>query len=88
MRKSGDQIKYRLHDCIVTGNRYYSGYGVESGPTGRTGPEVTYKEKNVIKAGMVTLEKNKSVRNYLHPIPGTLGSDLGAGLFKKKQREN
>jgi len=83
MRKSGDQIKYQLHDCIVTGNRYYSGYGVESGPIGQTGPEVTYGEKNVVKDSMVILEKNKSERNYLHLVDGTLGSELGAGLFKK-----
>jgi hypothetical protein len=83
MRKSGDQIKYRLHDCIVTDNRYYSGYGVESGPTDQTGPEVTYEEKNVVKDGKVILEKNKSERNYLHVVDDTLGSELGAGLFKK-----
>ncbi|MHC4396614.1 MAG: right-handed parallel beta-helix repeat-containing protein [Planctomycetota bacterium] len=88
MRKSGDQQKYRLHDCIVTNNKYYSGYGNAGGPTGQTGAEVTFEEKTVTKEGKVILEKDKKVRNYLHPVPGTLGSDLGAGLFKKKQNEN
>ena len=83
MRKSGDQQKYRLHDCIVTGNKYYSGYGNAGGPTGQTGPEVTYQEENVLKTGEVMLVKDKRARHYLHPLPGTLGYDLGAGLFTK-----
>jgi len=83
IRKSGDLQKYRLHDCIVSDNKYYSGYGVESGATGQTATEVTYEEKNVIKTSKVVLEKNKKARNYLHVVEGTLGSKLGAGLFKK-----
>jgi len=83
MRKPGDKQKYQVHDCIVTGNRYYSGYGVASGPTGQTGTEITYEEENVIKEGEVTLLKDKRARNYLHVAEGTFGSELGAGLFKK-----
>jgi hypothetical protein len=83
MRKSGERITYRLRDCIVVGNKCYSGYGIESGPTGQTGPEVTYDEENIIKEGTVVLQKNKKARNYLHPVPGMFGSNLGAGLFKK-----
>jgi len=83
MRKAGKPIKYRLHDCIVTDNHYYSGYGVESGPTGQTGIEITYGEGNIVKEGKVILEKSKRSRNYLHVVPGTLGSDLGAGLLAK-----
>jgi hypothetical protein len=82
MRKRIDNpIKYHLHDCIVTGNKSYSGYGVESGPTGLTGSEVTYKEKNIIKQGTVVLNKDKRSRDYMHPIAGSPGSGLGAGLF-------
>ena len=83
MRKGGDKQRYRLHDCIVTENRYYSGYGVESGPIGQTGAEVTYDEENIIKEGKIVLEKNKEARNYLHVAGGTFGSELGAGLFRK-----
>ena len=83
MRKPGDKQRYRLQDCIVTDNRYNSGYGGPAGPTGRTGPEVTYEQKSVIRTGKVVLEKNKKARNYLHIVPGTLGSKLGAGLFTK-----
>jgi hypothetical protein len=81
MRKAGDGQKYRLHDCIVANNKYYSGYGAESGPTGQTGPEVTYEEENVIRSGEVVLEKDKRARDYLHVAKGSLGSNLGAGLF-------
>jgi hypothetical protein len=84
MRKKIDNPrKYRLYDCVVTDNKNYSGYGVESGPTGLTGDEVTYDERNIIKQGTVTLNRDKRARNYLHPAAGSPGSDLGAGLFRK-----
>ncbi len=88
MRKRIDNPrKYRLHDCIVTGNKNYSGYGVASGPTGLTGEEVAYEENNIVKQGMVVLEKDKRARNYLHPVPNSLGCNLGAGLFSKKKEK-
>ena len=83
MRKAGDPIRYRLRDCIVTDTRHDSGYGVESGATGPTGPEVTYEERNIVREGQVTFERDRRSRNYLHVVPGTLGSDLGAGLFTR-----
>ena len=76
-------MTYKLHDCIITNNNYYSGYGVKTGATGQTGPEVTYKENNIAKASQVVIEKDKSKNDYLHIIPGTFGSNLGAGLFTK-----
>ena len=85
MRKHSDRQRYKIEKCVVIGNKYWSGYGVASGPTGQTGPEVIYKEKNVTKEGQVVLVKDKTTRNYLHVVPGTLGSDLGAGLFKKNK---
>jgi len=84
MRKSGDKQEYRLQDCIVTNNRYYSGYGVESGPTGPTGSEVIFEERNVIKQGTLTLVKDTRARDFLHVVEGTLGDDLEAGLFRKQ----
>jgi hypothetical protein len=83
IRKAGEPLtEYRLHDCVVTDNEHLSGYGVESGPTGETGLEITYREENVIRAGHVVLEKDKKEKDYLHVVEGTLGSDLRAGLFK------
>jgi len=85
MRKGTDgSTRYRARDCIVTDNKHYSGYGVESGPTGQTGPEVTFDESNVVKQGQVTFETNEAARRYLHVMPDGLGSDLGAGLFTKQ----
>ena len=87
VRKPGDTQKYRIHDCIVTNNRYYSGYGIASGPTGQTGPEVTYDEKNIIKKGKIILVKDKTARNYLHVTKETFGSELGAGLFFEQKEK-
>ena len=84
IRKKGDLIKYKVNDCIITNNKHNSGYGVETGATGLTGQEVSYYEKDVVRAGEVVIEKDKNVKNYLHVVPGSLGSDIGAGLFKKK----
>ena len=82
MRKRIDKpIKYELKDCIVN-SKNYSSYGIETGSTGLTGPEVKYDEKNVIKDKPVVLVRDKKARNYMHVTPGTLGSKLGAGLFK------
>ncbi len=92
MRAPDNKKTYMVHDCIVTDNRYNSGYGTASAINGQTGPEVTFAEKNVIKEGKIQLEKAivtadaLSVvrpRGYLHVVPRTLGSDLGAGLFRK-----
>ena len=88
LRKNGDQQKYRVHDCIVTNNKHYSGYGTAAGPTGQTGSEVTFDEKNVIKEGNILLVKDKKDKNYLHVTPGTLASELGAGLFSKDHEVN
>jgi len=77
--------KYQVYDCVVTNNENYSGYGIEMGPTGPTGAEVAYEERNIIKHGTVVLETDKKARNYLHPAAGSPGSDLGAGLFVVEQ---
>jgi hypothetical protein len=92
MRAPNNRKKYRISDCVVTDNKYNSGYGTAAQIFGQTGPEVSFEEKNVIKEGTIQLEKAivtadaLSVvrpRGYLHVLPETLGSDLGAGLFKK-----
>lgn len=83
IRRKGDEQKYKIKNCIITDNRFYSGYGVESGATGQTGSEVIFDEENVIKEGRVILEKNKKARNYLHIVEGSFGYKLGAGLFKR-----
>jgi hypothetical protein len=83
LRKRGTPKTYRIHDCLVTGNRNYSGYGVETGATGQTGQEIGFDEQRVMKAGKVELEKKRESRDFLQVVPGTPGSELGAGLFLK-----
>jgi hypothetical protein len=80
-KKITDPRRYRIRDCVAVGNENYSGYGVESGPTGLTGPEVTYEEQDIVRHGSVVFAKDKRERTYLHVVPGTSGDGLGAGLF-------
>jgi acetyl esterase/lipase len=95
MRAPNNRKKYCISDCVVTDNKYNSGYGTAAKIYGQTGPEVTFEEKNVIREGTIQLEEAivtasaLSVvrpRGYLHIISGTLGSDLGAGLFTESVR--
>ncbi|MEJ2705252.1 MAG: hypothetical protein P8Z79_22655 [Sedimentisphaerales bacterium] len=92
MRAPNNKREYIVRDCVITDNKYSSGFGTAAAIYGQTGPEVTLDEKNVTKTGTIQLEnalvtpEALSVvrpRGYLHVMPGTLGSDLGAGLFKK-----
>lgn len=97
MRSKKNQKKYRICDSVITDCKYYSGYGNAYELFGQTGPEISYIEENIIKQGKVKLHEadeefdvGKSLgkdwpREYLHVVPGTLGSDLGAGLFKSKK---
>ncbi|MFC1793696.1 right-handed parallel beta-helix repeat-containing protein [Planctomycetota bacterium] len=83
MRKKTERpIRYKLNDCIINVNKF-SGYGIESGPTGETGAEITYDRTNVIISARISLVEDKNKRDYMHVVPGTFGSDLGAGLFTK-----
>ena len=87
MRKEGDKMKYRLEDCVITGNKYYSGYGIATGATGQTGMEVSFSEKGVVKDGAVVLVKDKQSDWYLHVAKGSAGSELDAGLFSSRKTE-
>jgi hypothetical protein len=41
------------------------------------------KDVVIRKEGKIELDEDPTSRNYLHLKPGTLGADLGAGLFNK-----
>jgi hypothetical protein len=84
MRKRGDHQRYKIKKCFVIGNKYWSGYGIESGATGQTGNEVSYEQIEVVTNGTLTFETNKRSRNYMHIVEGSTGYDIGAGLFKEK----
>jgi len=85
MRKPGDRQKYTMRNCVVTNCHALSGYGRESGPFRRTGENVRFVRDNVIEDGEVSLEQNRNAQNYFQLEKGSLGSDLGAGLFAKPQ---
>ncbi len=85
LRKRGTSQTYRVRDSVVTDNNHYSGYAVESGASGITGPEIRFTEQGVIKVGKVVLERERTSRNYLHVVRGAPGAELGAGLFTKNQ---
>jgi len=81
-KKIENPIRYKINDCIIN-VKNFSGYGVETGPIGETGAEVTYERTNVIESARISLVEDKNKRDYMHIVPGTLGSDLGAGLFTR-----
>jgi hypothetical protein len=94
MRSPKNKKTYKMHDCVISEYEHYSGYGTAAGIDGKAGKEISYDETNIKKSGKVELVKLKLSgnqlssdlpRNYLHVKPGTLGSKLGAGLFKKKK---
>ncbi len=92
MRAPDNRTTYTLRDCVITDNRYDSGYGTAAKISGPSGPEVTFKQENVVRTGVVTLVKpvvtpealsTVRPREYLHVTPGTLGHNLSAGLFTR-----
>jgi hypothetical protein len=96
LRSPNYHQKYRISDCVITDCGTYSAYGTASELSGPTGPEVTFDEVNITKQGTVTLRKCEIPKNrrstdlprdYLHIVPGTPGSDLGAGLFKDSSKK-
>ncbi|MCX6302785.1 MAG: hypothetical protein NTW82_11430 [Bacteroidia bacterium] len=76
---------YSIDNCIIVNNQYYK---VISDSTGALVPgEFELKEKNVTKEGEISLRLIENIDqplpiDYLHTIPGSLGYDIGAGLFK------
>jgi uncharacterized protein DUF4440 len=92
MRSPGNKKVYRVRDCVMTESKYASGTGTASAINGPTGADVTFAEENVVKRGAVRLVvpglspqglSAERPRNYLHVMPGTLGSNLRAGLLTK-----
>jgi len=84
MRKPGDYQRYSMKNCVVVNCESFSGCGGPFGPFQRTGKDVTFKKDKVIETGQIMLEQNRYNHKYLQLTQGSLGSDLGAGLFKKQ----
>ncbi len=75
---------YNIENCIITDNEHYitkldQNYEYVNS-------DIPYTENYVIHDGNITLVKKDDILipiDYLHILPGTLGSNLGAGLFYK-----
>jgi hypothetical protein len=82
----GPVRKYNLANSLFAGNRNLYGAGF--------GPPVNFKplepsvlplpSSSKVEDRPVQIETDQAKRNYLHPVEGTLGSDVGAGLFTKR----
>lgn len=92
IREASNRRAYRLRDSIVTNFRNYAGYGTAGGPLIPSGDEARFEEINLTKSGELRFERDSPraaelswhlPRQYLHLVPGTLGGELGAGLFTK-----
>ncbi|HVI46026.1 MAG TPA: hypothetical protein VM802_14215, partial [Chitinophaga sp.] len=84
IREKGSTRRYKASDCVFAGNTNLAGYG--SGPlSGNNTTSTDFLEmENVQTTGTVQIEKDQSKRNYLQLAKGSIGADLKAGLFKKK----
>ena len=83
VRNDEDRIFSFSNSLVVGYNSFVNtgggafGYGEPANPG-----KVTYGDDVVIrKEGSLQIEKNPTKRNYLHVVPGTPGSEYGAGLF-------
>lgn len=92
MRDETNRNTFSLHDCIIVHNKAYSAQSAEGFKISLTGDDITYREKNIIRKGTVRLVTSEHgidggvPRDHLHIKSGTLGSDLGAGLFLKNRK--
>jgi hypothetical protein len=77
---------YTLTNSLVVGyNSLVNKGGGAFGYGEPTDPKRLIYGNDVIikKEGSLHIEKDQTKHNYLHLVPGTLGADLGAGLFFK-----
>jgi hypothetical protein len=80
--------KYSIDNCVIVNNQYYRGVPYDSGVCPE---EFEINEKNVTKEGNISLRLIDNIDDpfpvdYLHIIPGSLGYDIGAGLFKYRKQ--
>jgi hypothetical protein len=83
-----EKVSFSLSNSIVSGyNELVNKGGGAFGFGEKGNPDRLKFDKDVVikKEGTVQIEEDPTKRNYLHLIPGTQGSELGAGLFTKNQ---
>lgn len=81
-----EKVSFSLSNSIVIGyNELVNKGGGAFGFGEKGNPDrLKFGEDVVIKKeGTLQIEEDPTKRNYLHLIPGTMGADLGVGLFTK-----
>jgi len=83
-----EKVSFSLSNSLVIGYNELVNKGGGAFDFGEKGnPDRLKFGKDVVikKEGTLQIEEDPTKRNYLHLIPGTQGSELGAGLFTKIQ---
>ena len=88
VKNSFNTTKYSIDNCEIVNNQYYKGV---SGAGSVNPGEFDINENSVTKEGEISLrlidEIDKPIPiDYLHIITGSLGYDMGAGLFKNRKQ--
>lgn len=81
-----EKVSFFLSNSIVIGYNELVNKGGSAFGFGEKGnPDRLKFGKDVVikKEGNLQIEEDPTKRNYLHLIPGTMGADLGVGLFTK-----
>jgi hypothetical protein len=79
---------YRVTDSLFAGNQHLAGTVAHPLLNFRdTDPGFLKLPEGVVTDQKVQVEHDHTKRGHLHLVPGTLGADLGAGLFAKPARE-
>ncbi len=95
VKYDSNPTKYSINNCVIVNNQYYTGIP----DTRRLSPGgFEINESNVTKKGKVSLrlinDDDKPLLlgvdeplpiDYMHIIPGSIGYDIGAGLFKNRK---
>lgn len=76
-------ILYQVNNSLFAGNKKITGTG--------GGPQLNFKDidpillkfnNTKITEQRIELDYDQESKNFLHPVKGTLGADIGVGLFK------
>ncbi len=88
MRDQSNKNTYNVRDCIINNSDFFSGSCGPNFELSESGADMPYVEHNIDKSGKITLVKGAGLdlgipQRYLQVEVGTLGADMGAGLFTK-----
>jgi hypothetical protein len=85
VKNYSNNAEYTIEDCVVSNVNVYKGEWKENNNI--ENGSYNFVEKNIIKDGSIELVKRNDSsyftidRNFLHPVKGSLGVELNAGIF-------